>query len=684
MDKVVARRAPDEGKEERLAAKGVELLGADAFLFEWRVYRELSKGRWDATEATTTEIAALRAKKQENPATAINVLSAGQMMPARERKGLEKLKALSSKSSKGTAEGLQEGFIEREKAARRGSPLQNPLVNAPSSSVNTLTQQSAGENLNVHRSLVPHFASIRSSRSCVDLIPPNMASAQGGQGGNRCLSDITIARRNIFPPQNLCRMRPGSQSGIFTLSPDPNIPPELLKVYFPEGSCMDISRDIAITMYRDLYDRICGLKPEGPEPKNKTKPSSKNSSDRKYRFSKEEGCSMDDIASSGTVIKNASQGFEDNTSFISVPEHDDGDGDVMFVNNENYAQQVDRDVQDLLSNLHAQGSSSRKPAAKTSWQTYLSSSSPVNEHQHSSQTILGIPSTSPSQCLPINQVEAQEPQSPTFNLGSVPRGTLAAAIMEFPARDSIEQFFMMEGYQEQPTTAENILYVLPGQDSGSDGDEILAEPLRGVLLNESSTKSSHGSRVLHPLARSSRWRSVDKLPGRGDLGCWSAVSEGNTADPEYVPPCGAGEEGRAGGPNSTPFALMDSFFVAESRALLFEEEYEDVAIVAASSAGGRYWGVKPPQYHKKVPPGKQMVPSGGLVLTTRPPSPVSWLISSPTTPIRPHVFSFPLSTAPNFILFSLLPTETVHKRPQNRNTKTKTLIFFVLFFEAGK
>ncbi|KAF3098814.1 hypothetical protein TWF103_008964 [Orbilia oligospora] len=438
-----------------------------------------------------------------------------------------------------------------------------------------------------------------------------MASAQGGQGGNRCLSDITIARRNIFPPQNLCRMRPGSQSGIFTLSPDPNIPPELLKVYFPEGSCMDISRDIAITMYRDLYDRICGLKPEGPEPKNKTKPSSKNSSDRKYRFSKEEGCSMDDIASS---------------------EHDDGDGDVMFVNNENYAQQVDRDVQDLLSNLHAQGSSSRKPAAKTSWQTYLSSSSPVNEHQHSSQTILGIPSTSPSQCLPINQVEAQEPQSPTFNLGSVPRGTLAAAIMEFPARDSIEQFFMMEGYQEQPTTAENILYVLPGQDSGSDGDEILAEPLRGVLLNESSTKSSHGSRVLHPLARSSRW----------------------------------------------------SFFVAESRALLFEEEYEDVAIVAASSAGGRYWGVKPPQYHKKVPPGKQMVPSGGLVLTTRPPSPVSWLISSPTTPIRPHVFSFPLSTAPNFILFSLLPTETVHKRPQNRNTKTKTLIFFVLFFEAGK
>ncbi|KAF3170799.1 hypothetical protein TWF751_006627 [Orbilia oligospora] len=344
-------------------------------------------------------------------------------------------------------------------------------------------------------------------------------------------------------------MRPGSQSGIFTLSPDPNIPPELLKVYFPEGSCMDISRDIAITMSRDLYDCICGLEPEGPEPKNKTKPSSKNSSDRKYRFSKEEGCSMDDIASSGTVIKNASQGFEDNTSFISVPEHDDGDGDVMFVNNENYAQQVDRDVQDLLSNLHAQGSSFRKPAAKTSWQTYLSSSSPINEHQHSSQTILGISSTSPSQCLPINQVEAQEPQSPTFNLGSVPRGTLAAAIMEFPARDSIEQFFMTEGYQEQPTTAENILNVLPGQDSGSDGDEILAEPLRG-----------------------------------------SAVSEGNTADPEYVPPCDAGEEDRAGGPNSTPFALMDSFFVAESRAPLFEEEYEDVAIVAASSAGGRYWG----------------------------------------------------------------------------------------------
>ncbi|KAF3278054.1 hypothetical protein TWF132_001311 [Orbilia oligospora] len=102
IDEVVARRASDEGKEERLAAKGVELLGADDFLFEWRVYRELSKGRWDATEATTTEIAALRAGKQENPATAINVLSAGQLMPAREKKGLEKLNALFSKSSKGS------------------------------------------------------------------------------------------------------------------------------------------------------------------------------------------------------------------------------------------------------------------------------------------------------------------------------------------------------------------------------------------------------------------------------------------------------------------------------------------------------------------------------------------------------------------------------------------------------
>ncbi|KAF3257834.1 hypothetical protein TWF217_005938 [Orbilia oligospora] len=411
IDEVVARRASDEGKEERLAAKGVELLGADDFLFEWRVYRELSKGRWDATEATTTEIAALRAGKQENPATAINVLSAGQLMPAREKKGLEKLNALFSKSSKGTAEGLQGGFIEREKAARRGSPLQNPLANAPSSSVYTLTQQSAGENLNVHRPLVSHFESIRPSRSCVDLIPLNTASAQGGQGGTRCLSDIAIARWNVFPPRNLCRTRPGSQSGMFTLSPDPNIPPELLKAYFLESSCMDISRNIAITLYRDLYDRICGLEPEGSEPKNKTKPSSKNSSDRTYRFSREENCSMDDIASSSAIIKNASQGSEDNTSFISVPEHEDGDGDVMFVNNENYAQQVDRDVQDQLSNLHAQD---------------------------------------------------------------------------------------------------------------SDGDEILPEPL--------------------------------------------------------------------GGPNSTPFALMGSFFVAESRASLLEGEYEDVAIVAASSAGARYWG----------------------------------------------------------------------------------------------
>ncbi|KAF3246711.1 hypothetical protein TWF132_001310 [Orbilia oligospora] len=134
---------------------------------------------------------------------------------------------------------------------------------------------------------------------------------------------------------------------------------------------------------------------------------------------------------------------------------------------------------------------SEKSAAKTSWQTYLSSSSPINEHQHSSQTILGISSTSPSQCLPIAQSRGLGASIPHLQPRSVPRGTLAAAIMEFPARDS-------------------------------DGDEILPEPL--------------------------------------------------------------------GGPNSTPFALMGSFFVAESRASLLEGEYEDVAIVAASSAGARYWG----------------------------------------------------------------------------------------------
>ncbi|KAF3283332.1 hypothetical protein TWF970_001312 [Orbilia oligospora] len=266
-----------------------------------------------------------------------------------------------------------------------------------------------------------------------------MASARGGQGGTRCLSDITIARRNVFPPQSLCLLRPGSQSGMFTLLGDPNIPPQLLEMYFPEGSCMDISRDIAITLYRDLYDRICELESEGPEPQNKTKPSSKNSSDRKYRFSGEKGCRTDDVASSGTDIKveetkltkegdkpsstlrrravissrsfidavltgecsarnlgredlNASQESRDN----AVPEHDDGDGDVMFVNNENYAQQVDRDVHDQLSNLYAQGSSFRKSVANTSRPTYLPSTSPINEHQHSSQSILGISSTSPS------------------------------------------------------------------------------------------------------------------------------------------------------------------------------------------------------------------------------------------------------------------------------------------------
>ncbi|KAF3228720.1 hypothetical protein TWF106_006239 [Orbilia oligospora] len=325
MDEVATRRISDETKEERLAAKGVDLLGADAFLFERKVYHELSKGRWDATEASTAEMAALRTAKQENAATPMDLLSTGQLMPAREEKGLEKLKTLFSKSSKrfnprgmrgGRAvkgkdirvlqkivEGLEGGYIERDKAARRGSQLQNAFVNAPSSSVNSLTQQSAGGNLNVYRFLVPHFASLRPSRSCVDPIPLNIASAQGGQRGTRCLPDITITRRNVFPPQNLCLLRPESRSGMFKVSAGPNIPPELLQVHFPEGLCMDISRDITITLYRDLYDRICDLESEGPEPRNKTRPSSKNSSGREYNFSREGGCSMDDVSSFGAVIK---------------------------------------------------------------------------------------------------------------------------------------------------------------------------------------------------------------------------------------------------------------------------------------------------------------------------------------------------------------------------------------------
>ncbi|KAF3283331.1 hypothetical protein TWF970_001311 [Orbilia oligospora] len=148
--------------------------------------------------------------------------------------------------------------------------------------------------------------------------------------------------------------------------------------------------------------------------------------------------------------------------------------------------------------------------------------------------------------------------------------------MEFPARDSIEQFVMTEGYQEQPTTAENVLNVLPGLDSDSKGDEILAEPLGGIIVEREFNE-------IFP-----------RLTGFAPVGPFipSAVREGNTADPvpECVPPYDAGDRYRAGGSDSPPLALAGSLFVAEPRAPLLEEEYEDVAIVAASSAGGRYWG----------------------------------------------------------------------------------------------
>ncbi|KAF3203646.1 hypothetical protein TWF679_010177 [Orbilia oligospora] len=122
---------------------------------------------------------------------------------------------------------------------------------------------------------------------------------------------------------------------------------------------------------------------------------------------------------------------------------------------------------------------------------------------------------------------------PAFNLESVPRGTLAATIMEFPVKDSIELFVMTEGYQEQPTTAENVLNVLQGQGIGSNDDEILAEPLGGITAEREFKE-------IFP-----------RLTGLAPVGPFipSAVSEGNTADLvlEYVPPCDTGDEDRAGG-----------------------------------------------------------------------------------------------------------------------------------------
>ncbi|KAK6497270.1 hypothetical protein TWF506_004743 [Arthrobotrys conoides] len=690
MDEVVARQASDEVKEGRLAAKGVELLGSDVFLFEGRVYRELSKGRWDATEVTPAELAALRVATDKSPIAPVSGPSPGRLMPAQEKKALEKFKTLFSKSSKGsgpgrlkegrilkgkdirvlqeTAEGLHGGFIEKEKAARAVSPLLNPFVNAPSSSVSTLPQQSAGGHLTVDRSFVPHFASLRPSRSCVDLIPLNMASAQGGQGGTRYLSDVTVARREVFPPQNLCCLRESSQPGMFTLVAHKDTLPELLEVYFPEGSCVEITREIAMTLYRSLYDRVCNLESEGLETEDLLK--SPSTSSRRNPVSKRGSSTTGDAVISTAAIKgkeakltkeeenlvppstlrgravirsqslldavimgassamnsrkgglNTSRKAEDSDGFMSILGRDD----ETFVNNENYAPDVNQDIRDQPSKLQAQESSVKFSAARTSHPINTTSKPLLKRNQHSSQAILGISPNSTYEVLPMNKPEVREVQTPIFELEAAPASS--ATVTGFPAAGSVENFVMTQGYQERAKT------------TGKSRVEDRSEPLGGRIVEREFNEIFP---QLTGLALTNQSRA--KGGPKGDFGrLRSAVSKGNVAEPalEHVPPRaenelaaprrhsssnssesesagnGSDEEGPLlarnsdeDGPSSSDRGAEDevraeeslgeeslgegSLFAAESCAPLLEEEYEDVVVRTASSTGGRYWGSEAP------------------------------------------------------------------------------------------
>ncbi|KAK6330061.1 hypothetical protein TWF718_003489 [Orbilia javanica] len=508
MDEVVARRASEEAKEGRLAARGVELLGPDAFLFEGRFYREQSKGRWEATEVTPEEIVALRAMKESNSNQPMKELSSEGMVSEQEKKekGLGKIKTLFSKSSRGsgfggsregkmvkgknirvlqeTAEGLQGGFIEREKAAREAYPLHNPFVNAPSSSITALPPPStaAAANLTVDRTLVPHFASLRPTRSCVDLIPLSMASAQGGQGGTRGLSDASVARREVFPPQNLCRMRLGRRPGMFTLTARTDTAPELLEVYFPEGSTMEISSDVAMTLYRDLYDQIRGLESESLGLRSTSKSSQGYSTSRGETVSKG-GSSITDEAvisaidkgretkltkeaespkkPSGSFTKRTatrSRSFLDTVlmgassamnlkkessnlsrkagggggGFLNVPRDDD----EMFISDDDDTPQMYRDVQTRLTTLQARPSSIKLSSVKTS-QPITTTTSPTSimaGKHHPSQAIPGTSSESTHQPSPMREPEAQETPQTVFELEAIPAGSSAAvrgpAVME--------------------------------------------------------------------------------------------------------------------------------------------------------------------------------------------------------------------------------------------------------------
>ncbi|KAK6514674.1 hypothetical protein TWF281_004871 [Arthrobotrys megalospora] len=513
VDEVVTKSAEDQAKEGRLAAKGVELLGPDAFVYEGRLYKEKSKGRWEATEVSPAELAALRAAKAlEEQSPPVRRPSPVRLMPAREKKGLEKLKTLFTKTSKGsggprdagsilkgreirvlreTAEGLTGGIIETERAAREAALRQDRSGDMPpTSSITTLSPPpTTGSHLNVDRTLVPHFASLRPSRSCVGLIPLPMASAQGGQGGMRCLSDVNVARREVFPPQNLCRLRSGRQPGMYILTARPNIPQELREVYFPEGPCLNISRDIAMTLYRDLYDQLCSLEWEGQRSEREDTVSRVASSltdeavvsaidkEREGKLtttggesSRPSGTTVTERVAPrrrsflDTIMTNASsamqfgkgkenvspnrkfggkylkvEGGNEQTPRDRYRDNDDDDDDDVDTD----APEMHQEVQTRPANLKVGESSAKLARVKISRPHLISSTTMMADSQNLSLLTSGDSSSEPTSHhhhhhpLQMDNPKGKDMQKSVFELESIPKGT-SAAPKDLTAMESVE------------------------------------------------------------------------------------------------------------------------------------------------------------------------------------------------------------------------------------------------------
>ncbi|KAF3915759.1 hypothetical protein ABW20_dc0104252 [Dactylellina cionopaga] len=267
VDEVLAKDALDREQCERLQARGIEIVSDNAFIFNHRLYRSRDKTRWECVDADSFDEPQLMASTPAGlPRPGIvNPVAPGILREqpsygsasVDEKGRFGKVKALFQSASNKefkrslqkrnikilheTAEGMPGGYLTQnaELASMELGYVAGAALGKDTHKPDALHASTPTEN---HPKFVPHFAAVRKSKPVLPTLQlPTTPET------------TAIHPSEMFPPQNLCEMRMDLMRGKFTLYPRQGIDQVFIDLYFTGGDSLDISREVATTLYPDLY-----------------------------------------------------------------------------------------------------------------------------------------------------------------------------------------------------------------------------------------------------------------------------------------------------------------------------------------------------------------------------------------------------------------------------------------------